>query len=158
MGAEWKRTAKDRLLSKAQRADNGCLVWTGHRNRDGYGRMGYQGAKSISVHRVAYIEFVGEIPEGMQVDHLCHTNDNDCPGGVCQHRACIEPTHLELVSAGENTLRGRSFAVANRSKKTCPQGHEYDDKNTIRYRKRRFCRTCTYQRTAAYKARKRASA
>lgn len=157
MGAEWKCTPSQRLLARATPLESGCLLWTGFTNKDGYGCMGYRGRTSVLVHRVAYLEWVGPIADGMVVDHTCHTNDLGCPGGrACPHRPCIEPSHLELVTTLENTLRGRSFSVANAAKTECPQGHEYNDENTILYNGRRYCRPCTYRRTREYKAKKRA--
>lgn len=158
MGAERLVPPLERLLSKAVRAESGCLLWTGHLTRDGYGRMGYQGCSSVSVHRVAYLEQVGQIPAGMHIDHTCHTNDPSCGGGsTCIHRRCIELSHLECVLPGENARRGRSFATSNASKSNCPAGHPYDDANTIHMYGRRYCRACTYIRSRAYKARKRAT-
>jgi len=159
MGGEWKRSASQRLLDKAVRTESGCLIWTGQKTVDGYGRIGYRGRTSVSVHRVVFIEWVGPIPPGIQPDHLCHTRDVSCQGGAdCPHRACIEPSHLELVSAVENTRRGRSFASINAAKNVCPEEHSYDEANSINYRGRRYCRTCTYRRTREYKARRRATA
>lgn len=100
MGAERNVPAVERLLTKAIRAENGCLIWTGLLDESGYGRIGYQGKTSVGVHRVAYLEWVGLIPDEMQIDHVCHTRDTDCPGGTsCPHRACIEPTHAADVTA-----------------------------------------------------------
>jgi len=157
MGAEWQLSPSERLLAKAVRNDVGCLIWTGYKTADGYGRMGYQGKTSVSVHRIAYLEWVEPIPLGMQPDHLCHTLDDSCTGGpACPHRACIEPTHLELVTPVENTRRGRSFSAINTTKTECPAGHKYDEGNTIYYGGRRYCRPCMYQRIREYKSRKRA--
>lgn len=159
MGAEWKLTPTERLAAKAERNDVGCLIWTGQRTKDGYGRIGYQGHTSVPVHRVAYLEHVGPIADELQVDHVCHTLDGNCAGGPdCPHRPCIEPTHLELVEPGENTRRGRSFAPLNASKVECPAGHRYDDNNTITYRGRRYCRPCMNRNNRESKARKRLSA
>lgn len=45
------------------------------------------------VHRVSYVEFVGPIPDGLQLDHLC------------RQRACFNPAHLEPVTQAENNRR-----------------------------------------------------
>lgn len=86
----------------------GCWVWQNHINNKGYGhfKIGHsewQGA----AYRFAYERLVGPVPEGMQLDHLCHSRDMACAGGVtCRHRACVNPGHLEVVTLRENVLRG----------------------------------------------------
>ena len=53
--------------------NSGCWLWVGALLRTGYGVMG-QGpttAGNIRVHRFAYIAFRGEIPRGLEPDHLC---------------------------------------------------------------------------------------
>lgn len=75
---------------------NGCWIYQGSKNKDGYGVMYTQqnGKKSERAHRVAW-EFWNEkkIPEGMTVDHICFVRD------------CINPEHLRLLPPNEN--RGR---------------------------------------------------
>ena len=69
-----------------------CWVWTGSVNRKGYGSFRLNG-KLQAAHRVSYELYVGTIPEGLHIDHLCRK-----PG-------CVNPSHLEPVTPGENTLR-----------------------------------------------------
>lgn len=70
-----------------------CWPWLGTHDRSGYGIHGnYQNRYA---HRVAYRFFVGEIPDGLEVDHLC------------RNRGCVNPTHLQLVTHGENQQRRR---------------------------------------------------
>jgi hypothetical protein len=61
---------------------------------NGYCRIHFQG-KPVLAHRVSYEEFVGPIPDGHQVDHLCRV------------LACIRPDHLEAVTPAENIHRSR---------------------------------------------------
>lgn len=47
------------------------------------------------------------IPDDLQIDHLCHTDDPGCLGGNdCPHRRCVNPAHLEPVTPQGNSLRG----------------------------------------------------
>lgn len=74
---------------------NGCWEWTGPRfQSNGYGQMsrGYRGTKLA--HRAFYLKHVGDVPDGLQLDHLC------------RNRRCVNPEHLEPVTGQENQLRG----------------------------------------------------
>jgi hypothetical protein len=137
---------------------DGCWVWTGNHDSNGYGRVpkypGYMGA-----HRVAYELFVGPIPGGMDIEHRCHTDDASCSGGTsCLHRSCVNPHHLEVVTRVENIRRGRGFNAVNREKTTCDHGHEFTPENTyIRPTGFRDCRACGRERVRRYKERKAAA-
>lgn len=74
-----------------------CWIWNRHINRTGYGMMANQFhdriIKSRYAHRHFYTLIFGPIPDGLQLDHLCRV------------RCCVNPNHLEPVTAKENTLR-----------------------------------------------------
>jgi hypothetical protein len=95
-----------------------CWVWTAAKSSRGYGEIKLGGVQS-SPYRVVYEWLVGTIPYGLVLDHLC------------QNRLCVNPAHMEPVTPGENTLRGQSPQALNRLKTHCPQGHPYDEANTI---------------------------
>ena len=137
-------SARFRRLARPQA--NGCWMWTGEGGRDGYGmfRPG-PGQPRYMVHRWSYEQHVGPIPEGMQIDHKCHTEDTSCPGGTdCHHRRCCNPDHLEPVTASENTMRQRQYA---RSRTECPKGHPYEGDNVhVGPDGKRKCRTCDRER------------
>jgi hypothetical protein len=149
----------ERLEERIDRsAPNGCWLWTGHRRGDrGYGGIKIDG-KEYYAHRVVYEFFVGPIPEGLELDHICHNTDATCPGGAtCLHRRCVNPDHLEPVTHRVNDLRGKSFAAANAAKTHCPQGHPYAGRNVYINAASggRVCRTCLNEHQRRYQARKR---
>jgi hypothetical protein len=135
-----------RMLTK--QAD-GCWLATTTNTADGYARWRYKpGAPETYVHVWAYRAFIGDIPEGMQVDHACHTaavERGACEGGLdCQHRRCANPEHLELVTGSQNTMRQRH---ANRMKESCPKGHPLSGDNLVTWSdNKRRCRQCLSER------------
>lgn len=146
-----------RLLARAVAGPNDCLIWTGFVDGDGYGKYTVQN-RGRYVHRIVHEELVGPIPAGMQLDHTCHTRDANCPGGNgCAHRRCINPLHLEAVSARENSIRANgSFVSVNFQKTQCDSGHAFTPDNTyVRTNGTRRCRACQNEWTRAYRARRR---
>lgn len=137
------RATLARFHRQAKPQANGCWLWTGTTGtKDGYGKFKpAPGQPYQMAHRWAYEVFTGPIPEGMQIDHTCHTNASECPGGYdCIHRRCCNPDHLEAVTASENTKRQRHYA---RSRTECPKGHPYDGDNLIVGSDgKRRCREC----------------
>jgi hypothetical protein len=107
----------------------GCWVWTGAINPKGYGTFN-TGETTTTAHRYAYELLVGPVPEEMQLDHICRV------------RACVRPTHLEVVTQSENVMRGKSFAVTNAQKVYCDHGHALTPDNSYGYKSRRQCIQC----------------
>lgn len=127
-----------------------CHIWTGTKDKNGYGRASINGGSGYLVHRVMYAASFGNI-EGVGLDHLC------------RRPACCNPLHLEPVSQAENVRRGE--AGRNMREKThCPQGHPYSGENLIvkpiraGKGKARVCRTCLNAANVAYRKRKAAAA
>lgn len=127
----------------------GCWLWDGPRNWGGYGTVAPRTYGTGLAHRAFYEHFVGPIPTGLHLDHLCRVT------------LCVNPSHLEPVTQHENNRR-QMAAITH-----CPQGHEYSAENTrwynrynqdgtVRYRCR-VCRICLRReyeaRVASYKAR-----
>ena len=152
------RPAEVRFWEKVDKsAPGGCWVWLASTFANGYGQFSVLG-QVFKAHRWAYQALVGPIPEGKQLDHLCHTHDASCAGGdSCRHRRCVNPAHLEPVTARVNTLRGDTLPAFNAAKTECKWSHPFDAGNT-RYTKRgaRVCRTCHANDTAKRRARLRA--
>lgn len=71
----------------------GCWEWRGQKTLTGYGSFPLERGRGIMAHRFAYQQLVGEIPEGLELDHLC------------RNRGCVNPDHLEPVTHLENMRR-----------------------------------------------------
>ena len=127
---------EDRLLLNSDRS-GACWNWTGRLNStSGYGEIRLRGAYFGVAHRIAYETWVGPVPEGLQLDHLCRV------------RSCINPAHLEPVTQGENNRRGVGWAGLNARRMTCKRGHPFDEANTYVWRNSRICRACRKLRDA----------
>ena len=97
-----------RFDAKVTRAPNGCWLWTGAKNSRGYGCLGLRKVPWLA-HRLASTVAHGAIPKGYEVDHTCHNADLTCRGGKdCPHRRCVNPDHLEQVSATVNANRSNA--------------------------------------------------
>lgn len=134
----------------------GCWLWAGHTNPDGYGRF-WNGERNIPAHCWSFEDSGLVIPAGLTLDHLCHTLDPTCLGGrTCPHRPCVRPSHLEPVTNRTNVRRGKAgrHMLAKAALITaCPQGHEYTPENTfLDNRNGRECRTCRNDRKRAARA------
>lgn len=95
-------TLRERILRNVVVDDNGCWLWTKRLNSDGYGLISIL-SKQRYAHRVVYKEWVGDIPEGMEV---CHS---------CDVRNCCNPAHLFVATHLDNikdmVRKGRGASV-----------------------------------------------
>jgi len=105
-----------------------CWVWTGFITPKGYGHVYIDGVTQRA-HRVSYEKLVGDIPDGLTLDHLC---------GV---KPCINPGHLEPVTNLVNAQR-----TDKATKTHCIRGHELSGHNLIvkspKSGGQRQCREC----------------
>ncbi|MFE7214558.1 hypothetical protein ACFU93_32380 [Streptomyces sp. NPDC057611] len=136
------------VLANIEVAPDGCWLYTGRVDREGYGKApAVKGYSQQRAHRAAYVRAVGPLPRTVHLDHTCHSNDPTCPGGVtCKHRRCVNPAHLEPVSPRVNNERSNSRSAINARKTHCLNGHKFTPGDT-RLRKRggstrRECRQC----------------
>lgn len=83
-----------RFWAKVARPNkNGCALWLACTDQYGYGRftVGPKVARLYHrAHRVAHTIATGPIPDGMDVDHMCHTP------------ACVAPLHLRAATRSQN--------------------------------------------------------
>jgi len=84
------------VRTKVRECDCGCWVWLGSCDTSGYAKFKLRG-KTLILHRYSYERLVGDIPDGMTIDHL-----------NCTLRRCINPAHFELVTALDNTRRANA--------------------------------------------------
>lgn len=122
-----------------------CWEWQGYVNAKGYGRFSPRPGVTVQAHRFAYQLDHGEIPDSLQLDHLC------------RNRRCVRPIHLEPVTNRTNVLRGEGFAAVNAEKAVCVNGHPFTDANTVLDRRGwRRCLICKKASSREHFRRKRA--
>ena len=131
----------DRIRRQIIIDERGCWIWQGRPMNAGYGQLGVTRdgkTRTILAHRASYETFVGPIPDGRQLDHLCRV------------RLCVNPSHLEPVTPRQNIHRSPIAPAAINARKThCPKGHPYTPENTYFNGPRktwRLCRTCQLNR------------
>ena len=134
------RPVSDRLMEKVMPEPNsGCWLWIGGLDGKGYGQIKHQG-KHRRTHRIAYELFVGPVPQGLELDHLCRV------------RECCNPAHLEPVTHSVNMRR--SPITYGKNQTHCKHGHEFTPENTyIGAPGKRYCRACGRRRMAALRER-----
>lgn len=107
-----------RFFGSVRVSPTGCWEWTGSLNiPNGYGRF-YRRINGVGrlrlAHRVSYETFVGPIPAGLEMDHLC------------RNKPCCNPAHLEPVTRSENIRRFVATVTH------CPKGHPRTPENIKR--------------------------
>jgi len=119
----------ERFLNRIENvSESGCWLWVGSL-RGGYGILYAQGRR-VSVHRYSYEWFVGPVPQGFLLDHLCRV------------RNCVNPDHLEPVTNRENVLRGIGPTAENARKTHCIRGHALTGENLYVNQGSRYCQAC----------------
>lgn len=126
---------REEFLSRFDVQDDGCWLWQRPIQRATNGL--YAGVVTFNgrrqpAYRHAYEMFVGPIPAGLDIDHLCRVG------------RCVNPAHLEPVTRRENIMRSPVHVASINARKThCIRGHEFTPENTIIHcGGKRACRTC----------------
>lgn len=79
----------DRLSTRYVETEDGCHIFIGHKDKDGYGIIRYDGPL-YKAHRLVWMGYFGSIPLGMNILHAC---DNP---------SCINHRHLFVGTQQDN--------------------------------------------------------
>ena len=128
MPKKYTGSLSDYLTHKSERSAFGCLLWIGYFNRiTGYGEVKIN-RTALSAHRAAYETWVGPIPKGHQVQHLC---DGFYDSRDISYRRCIEPTHLTTGTHTQNsahmTESGRAATGERHGSRTHPESRVHGE-------------------------------
>jgi hypothetical protein len=105
---EGRRLPIAQRLWRRVRKTDGCWIWTGQLDPDGYGRVWVSKypARVVLAHRLSYRLAYGPIPDAMMVCHHC-----DVP-------RCVRPDHLFVGTALDNAqdavMKGRHSSIRHR--------------------------------------------
>lgn len=116
----------ERFMARVDKSGD-CWIWTGYKNSKGYGKW-----NKWYAHRFSYVQLIGPISDGLQIDHLC------------LNTSCVNPAHLEAVTLMENVRRqmaqpGWHMPGNNGTKTQCINGHDFSGYDS---RGKRYCQTC----------------
>lgn len=149
------RDPLDRFMEKVElRPDTYCWNWIGAVMGGDYGKFFIrkdEGGRTIltPAHRWAYEHFVGTIPEGLQIDHLC------------RNRRCVNPLHLEPVTCWENLDRRppEMKARPRDPQATCGNGHPFAGTPNLHVTPSgyRYCKACRREASQRLRQRRRAA-
>jgi hypothetical protein len=92
--------------------NSGCWLWLAGTTRQGYGQFQITSYQNMLAHRVSFEAANGKLDAALVIDHKCQTT------------CCVNPEHLQQVTAVRNTALRRERSTR------CRNGHEYTPENT----------------------------
>jgi len=103
-------------------ATGDCWDWTAALYGNGYGMVGVKRGDGAWVprcaHRVAWELLIGDIPDGLVIDHLCI------------NKKCVNPDHLRAVTQFDNQFVSPiTFTGRARYQFRCSKGHPLSGEN-----------------------------
>ncbi len=123
-------------IKKRVKIVNKCWEWNGYVKSNGYGEVKFRdetiGSKRWYAHRLSYLVFNGNLPDGLDIHH------------VCENRKCVNPKHLKAVTRRENLMASDTEARRRAMQTHCKRGHIFDKTNTYNQKSngKRTCRKC----------------
>lgn len=171
--SEKEAKSYERFLQRINISDFGCWQMTGWHDQDGYAHF-HKSKHQSKAHRISYEFHNGLIPAGLTIDHLC------------KNKWCVNPEHLEAVTAQENASRHNAegykqwWAALSDAEKTmfvervsrkasqiaaakklaathCRRGHEWKTETTyVAPNGSRRCNVCFYSTPSMIKKNKKA--
>jgi hypothetical protein len=132
LGVYERTSALERALSRVVVTSTNCLEFRGGLDAYGYGRISHEG-QHRKLHRAMYEVFVGPIPEGCELDHLC------------LNRACCNPAHLEVVTVSNHRRKHQP------RREFCKHGHRFDANPTVHSNGTQRCKQCAAIRARIYR-------
>lgn len=132
MNTQYKSAVRIFLERLVVRGVDECWDWDGTKDTKGYGRFRFD-HKTIISHRYSYEYWVGKIPEGLVIDHLCNNT------------SCQNPRHLDPKTIIDNARRGYKYERKNMlSRGVCPKGlHKTETLSDVyTYKGSYTCRKC----------------
>ncbi len=110
-----------------------CWSWIGTIHQ-GYGIFKLD-SKGLFAHRISYELAYGKIPDGLEINHICH------------NKSCVNPKHLEAVTHQDNMSNPTIRIYCKYG------GHLLDKANTgFQPNGNRFCRACANKRARERRA------
>lgn len=95
---------------------DGCWLWTGARDRLGYGYVRYQGTV-VNLHRLVFAWLVAPLSDKGRKGNAPVLHH------VCENPSCCNPAHLKLMSHCEHMRLSDGFGGKNYRKTHCSNGH-----------------------------------